>query len=96
MPVVRENVVSCLHDRVAGEPALGVVRLDLALEQLSSLGLINHHSAPGPGRHSTMWDVVVPPLKGCPISPNVLCWEIWETQTLIWDANAFGGRDIFV
>jgi hypothetical protein len=24
----------------------------------------------------------VPPLKGCPISPNALCGEIWETQTL--------------
>src|SRR5216117_2439813 len=27
LPVVRENVISCLHDRVAREPALGVVTL---------------------------------------------------------------------
>jgi hypothetical protein len=29
--------------------------IDLALEQLSSLGLINHHTAPGRGRPSTFW-----------------------------------------
>src|SRR5229473_1539337 len=27
MPVIRENVISCLHHRVAREPALGVVPL---------------------------------------------------------------------
>jgi hypothetical protein len=27
LPVLRENVISCLHYRVAREPALGVVRL---------------------------------------------------------------------
>src|ERR1700676_2786716 len=27
MPVIRENVISCLHPRVAREPALGVVPL---------------------------------------------------------------------
>jgi hypothetical protein len=30
-------------------------RIDLALEQLSSLGLINHHTATGRGRSSTFW-----------------------------------------
>ena len=27
MPIIRENVISCLHHRVAREPALGVVPL---------------------------------------------------------------------
>jgi hypothetical protein len=30
-------------------------RIDLALEQLISLGLIHDHTSPGPGRHATLW-----------------------------------------
>jgi hypothetical protein len=30
-------------------------RIDRALEQLISLGLIRNETSPGPGRHATMW-----------------------------------------
>ena len=33
VPVIRENVISCLHDRVAREPALGVVPLRRLVSQ---------------------------------------------------------------
>src|SRR5215475_11907770 len=33
VPVIRENVVSCLHDRVAREPALGIIRLRRPVSQ---------------------------------------------------------------
>src|SRR5438034_7154582 len=33
LPVVRENVISCLHDRVAREPTLGVVPLRRVVSQ---------------------------------------------------------------
>ena len=33
VPVLRENVISCLHERMARKPALGVVRLRWLVSQ---------------------------------------------------------------
>src|SRR5205823_14996350 len=43
LPVVRENVISCLHDRVAREPALGVVPLRRLVSQGAGLNAAHPH-----------------------------------------------------
>ena len=47
--LTRNQIRELFHRHVSRE------RIDLALEQLSSLGLIDRHTEPGPGRHSTLW-----------------------------------------
>src|SRR5881296_472774 len=43
LPVVRENVISGLHDRVAREPALGVVPLRRLVSQGAGLNAAHPH-----------------------------------------------------
>jgi hypothetical protein len=50
--LTRNQIRGLFHGHVSRE------RIDLALEQLSSLGLINRHTATGHGRPSTLWAAV--------------------------------------
>jgi len=47
--LTRNQIRGLFHGHVSRE------RIDLALEQLSNLGLINRHTATGHGRSSTFW-----------------------------------------
>ena len=47
--LTRSQIRKLFHRHLSRE------RIDLALEQLSSLGLIDLHTEPGRGRHSTLW-----------------------------------------
>jgi hypothetical protein len=50
--LTRNQIRGLFHGHVSRE------RIDLALEQLSSLRLINRHIATGQGRPSTLWAAV--------------------------------------
>jgi hypothetical protein len=50
--LTRTQIRGLFHRHVSRE------RIDLALEQLSSLGLIDRHTQPGRGRPSTLWAAV--------------------------------------
>jgi hypothetical protein len=47
--LTRSQIRELFHRHLSRE------RIGLALEQLSSLGLIDRHTEPGRGRHSTLW-----------------------------------------
>jgi predicted ArsR family transcriptional regulator len=50
--LTREQIRTLFHGHVSSD------RIDAALEQLTSLGLVTKHSSPGRGRPSTLWSAM--------------------------------------